>query len=209
MKELANQILNSIGIEAELITEILSIGRLKKTSAGRPVVDSESSGKEIPLVLEGLLKVMRQNPDGKEVFLYYLERGETCAMSITCCMDSRNVEFRLIAEEDSSVWMIPTRYLDSWIAKYPSFRRHVLISYQTRFDELLTTIDSIVFSKMDSRLYKYLLDTKQATGSYIINKTHEQIARDLDTSRVVVSRLLKHMEREEKIEQHRNRIEIL
>ncbi|MEO9870647.1 Crp/Fnr family transcriptional regulator [Ekhidna sp.] len=209
MNELAKQVLESIGIESELIAEILSIGRLKKASSGKPVVDSESSGKEIPLVLEGLLKVMRKDPDGKEVFLYYLEKGETCAMSITCCMDNRKVEYSLKAEEDSIIWMIPTRYLDSWIAKFPSFRRFVLTSYQTRFDELLIAIDSIVFSKMDSRLYKYLLDTKQATGSFTINKTHEQIAKDLDTSRVVVSRLLKQMEREEKIEQYRNRIEIL
>ena len=209
MNELAQEVIKSAGIEPLLVGEILSLGRLKKTRAGKLAIDSESSGREIPLVLEGLLKVMRRDPDGREVFLYYLEKGETCAMSITCCIENKSAEFSLIAEEDSLLWMIPTNDLDAWIAKFPSFRRLVLTSYQTRFDELLTTIDSLVFTKMDERLYKYLLDTKQATGSFAIHKTHEQIAKDLDTSRVVISRLLKQMERGEKIEQFRNRIEIL
>ncbi|MEP1093601.1 MAG: Crp/Fnr family transcriptional regulator [Cyclobacteriaceae bacterium] len=209
MNELANQVLQSLDVEPELVKEILTIGRLKKVRASHLVVGSESAGKEIPIVLSGLLKVMRKDPDGREVFLYYLEEGETCAMSITCCVKKTKAEFSLVAEEDSAVWMVPIGFLDSWIAKFPSFRRLVFTSYQTRFDELLTTIDSIVFSKMDERLHKYLLDTQEATGSFVIHKTHEQIARDLDTSRVVISRLLKQMERDGKIEQYRNRIEIL
>ncbi len=152
---------------------------------------------------------MRQDPDGNEVFLYFLEGGETCAMSITCCIEGRRSAFRVVAEEDSILWMIPMSDLDRWIVKYPSFRKFVFGSYQQRFDELLNTIDSVVFTKMDERLYRYLLDAKQATGSFEIHKTHEQIARELNTSRVVVSRLLKQLEKEEKIEQYRNRIEIL
>ncbi|MEJ2005955.1 MAG: helix-turn-helix domain-containing protein, partial [Cyclobacteriaceae bacterium] len=97
----------------------------------------------------------------------------------------------------------------TWISKYPSFRRFVFAAYQARFDELLHAIDSVAFMKMDERLYKYLLDKKQASGSYVINKTHQQVARELNTSRVVVSRLLKKLELEGKIEQHRNRIEVL
>jgi len=100
-------------------------------------------------------------------------------------------------------------YLDDWMQKYPSFRKFLFQAYRARFDELLETIDAVAFMKMDERIYKYLLDKKQATGSYIINQTHEQIAQELNTSRVVVSRLLKQLERQEKIEQHRNRIEIL
>ena len=114
-----------------------------------------------------------------------------------------------MAEEDAVLWMIPMNLLDGWIVKYPTFRKYVFHSYQVRFDELLNTIDSVVFLKMDERLYKYLLDKKQASGSFVIHSTHEQIALALNTSRVVVSRLLKQLEREEKIELHRNRIEIL
>jgi CRP/FNR family transcriptional regulator len=115
----------------------------------------------------------------------------------------------VIAEKDSILLMVPMTYMDSWIVKYRSFRTFVFGAYQTRFDELLNTIDSVVFTKMDERLYKYLLDAKQATGSFEIHKTHEQIAQELSTSRVVVSRLLKQLEKEEKIEQHRNLIEVL
>ncbi len=209
MNELANNILHSLGFEPDLIREILTIGRFKKVRESNTAVSPETSGGEVPFVLKGLLKVLRSDPSGHEVFLYYLEKSEACAMSLTCCLEGKKPEYRLVAEQDSELWMIPAGYLDSWIVKYPSFRRFIFLSYQTRFDELLTTIDSITFSNMDDRLYKYLLDTKQATGSYAINKTHEQIARDLDTSRVVISRLMKQLEREGKIEQSRNLIEIL
>ncbi len=209
MKELAFSILQHLGFEADLIEEILSIGRYKGVKAGKEVPNLDSLGREVPFVLEGLLKVMRHDEKGREVFLYYLEKGETCAMSLTCCLEGHDPEYKLVAERDAKLWMIPTAHLDSWVVRYPSFRRFMFLSYHTRFDELMTTIDSVVFSNMDDRLYKYLLDTKQATGSFAINKTHEQIARDLDTSRVVISRLMKQLEREGKIEQSRNLIEVL
>ncbi|MEQ8241546.1 MAG: Crp/Fnr family transcriptional regulator [Cyclobacteriaceae bacterium] len=209
MSEDIDVILARTGLENKLIDEITTIGRLKKVKAGQIVVSPESPGNEMPIVLSGLLKVLRQDPNGQEVFLYYLEGGETCAMSITCCIEGKKSSFKVLAEEDSTIWMIPMGDMDKWITKYPSFRRFVFSSYQMRFDELLTTIDSVVFHKMDERLYKYLLDTKQATGSFEIHKTHEQIANELSTSRVVISRLLKQLEKEDKIEQGRNKIEIL
>ena len=152
---------------------------------------------------------MRQDANGQEVFLYYLEGGETCAMSITCCLEGKISAFKVVAEEDSLLWMIPMSYIDPWISKYQSFKKYVFQAYQTRFDELLNAIDSVVFHHMDERLYKYLLDTQQATGSFEIHKTHQQIANELNTSRVVISRLLKKLEKEGRIEQYRNRIDIL
>lgn len=202
-------VLSKNGMEPDLIKEIITYGRLKKISADRTIISSGDKGGEMPFVISGLLKVMRQDDNGNELFLYYLEGGETCAMSITCCLDGSRNAFHVMAEEDSILWMVPTHYLDGWIVKYPSFRSFVFSSYQTRFDELLSTIDSVTFTKMDQRLYRYLLDKKQATGSYVIKNTHEQIANALSTSRVVISRLLKQLEKEEKIEQGRNRIEIL
>lgn len=209
MSEDVDVVLAATGFETKLIEEIKTFGRLKRVKMGQVVVSPDSLGNEMPIVLSGLLKVLRQDPNGQEVFLYYLEGGETCAMAITCCIEGKKSTFKVIAEENSTIWMIPTNNMDKWIAKYPSFRKFVFSSYQVRFDELLTTIDSVVFHKMDERLYKYLLDTKQATGSFEINKTHEQIAHELSTSRVVISRLLKQLEREDKIEYHRNKIEIL
>lgn len=209
MKEKVIEILNKSIFEPQLIKEILNTGRLKRVSAEDVIISNESEGNEIPIVLDGLLKVMRQDKNGNEVFLYFLEGGETCAMSITCCIEGKKTAFHVMAEEDSNLWMIPMTYMDEWIAKYPSFRKFVFQSYQIRFDELLNTIDSVVFLKMDQRLHKYLLDTKQASGSFVIHKTHQQIANEMNTSRVVISRLLKQLEKEEVIEQHRNRIEIL
>ena len=196
-------------LEQKLIDEILSLGRLKRAHQGQTIISPGSESSEMPLVMEGLLKVMRQDENGNEIFLYYLGGGETCAMSITCCLEGKKNEFKVTVEEDSVLWMIPMGHLDSWLQKYQSFRRFIFNSYQARFDEMLETIDGITFMKMDERLYKFLLDTKQASGTYVINKTHEQIARELNTSRVVVSRLLKQLERQDKIELHRNKIEVL
>lgn len=202
-------ILKNQGFEKTLMDEIITVGRLKKVSKGSSVITSGTNSREIPLVIEGTLRVMRQDNTGSEIFLYYLEGGEACAMSITCCLENKRSEFSAVAEEDAILWMIPMNMLDSWIAKCPAFRRFVFTSYQKRFDELLMAIDSMAFMKMDQRLYKYLLDKKQASGSFEINKTHEQIARELNTSRVVISRLLKQLENEGKIEQSRNKIDIL
>ena len=201
--------LKEVGFEEKLVEEIVQLGRLKKVKAKGMVINPGSKSDEIPFVLSGLLMVMTKDEHGNELFLYNLEGGEICAMSITCCLEGKKNAFYVIAEEDSGLWMVPVAHMDNWIQKYASFRKFVFGNYQTRFDELLAAVDSMAFMKMDERLYKYLLDKKQATGSYIINKTHQQIANELNTSRVVVSRLLKQLEREDKIEQKRNRIEIL
>lgn len=202
-------ILSIHNFEPELIQEIQETGYLKKVKTGSSIVDNTTNEKYIPFVVEGLLKVYRQNSDGSKVLLYYLERGETCSMSITCCMEKKPSNIQVVAEEDSQIWMVSNTNLDRWLVKYSSFRRFIFGSYQLRFDELMETIDSLVFTNMEERLYKYLLDTKQATESFEIHKTHQQIANELNTSRVVISRLLKKLELEDKIGQHRNRIEIL
>ena len=201
--------LRKVGFEEKLVEEIVQVGRRRKVKAQSMVIDPGSKSDEIPIVLSGLLMVMTRDTQGNELFLYNLEGGETCAMSITCCLEGKKNAFYVIAEEDSELWMVPMAHMDSWIQKYLSFRKFVFQSYQTRFEELLSSVDSMAFMKMDERLYKYLLDKKQATGSYVISKTHQQIANDLNTSRVVVSRLLKQLEKEDKIEQKRHRIEIL
>jgi len=209
MKPIASSTFEQLAFEPSLISDILALGRQKKVNAEQLVVDPAAPGDEVPFVLTGILKVSRIDDAGNEVFLYYLEGGETCAMSINCCLEGTKAAFKLVAETDATLWMIPMIYMDKWVTKYTSFRKFVFSSYQARFDELLGAIDSVVFHNMDERLYRFLLDTKQATGSFQIHKTHEQIAGELSTSRVVISRLLKQLERAGKIEQYRNRIEIL
>lgn len=209
MKDIVEEIFQQAQLEPALVQEMLRKGRLKELKAGEVLIRSGLSEGFIPMVIQGLLRVIRNNPDGDELFLYYLGDGEACAMSISCCIERKEANIYVEAEIDSSLWILPAEEVQSWIVTYPGFRSFVFNSYQDRFDELLNTIDSFVFQKLDQRLYKYLLDTKQALGTYVIHKTHEQIATSLNTSRVVISRLLKRLEKEGKIEIHRNRIEIL
>lgn len=209
VREEVHRMLSQLGFEEPLIGEILIRGRSKKVSAGQVIISPGSRPHEIPMVVRGTLKILRQDQDGNEILLYYLQGGETCAMSITCCLESKKSEISAVAEEEGVIWLIPVNALDEWIRNYLSFRKFIFASYQSRFDEMLSAIDSMVFMRMDERLYKYLLDKKQSSGSYTIHKTHQEIARELNTSRVVVSRLLKKLENEGRIEQHRNKIEVL
>jgi|TARA_R100000541_G_scaffold51261_1_gene58643 CRP/FNR family transcriptional regulator, anaerobic regulatory protein len=209
VQESLKSILSEAGIEDELIQEIQKVGISKTARSGELIITPGSTSMYMPIVLEGLLSVVRQDGDANEILLYYLEGGETCAMSLACCIEGKRNDFKVTAEDNSVLWMIPMNYMDEWIQNYRSFRKYVFSSYQTRFDELLETIDSITFLNLYDRLYKYLLDKKQATKSYEINMSHEQIAQHLNTSRVVVSRLLKQLENEGKIELERNRISIL
>lgn len=203
------KILQQVGLEDQLVNEIIQTGMFLKVREGQPLIEPGMDAKEMPLVIHGTLRVMREDKEGREIFLYYLEGGDACAMSISCCLGTMKSEFKVVAEEEATLWMVPMHHIDTWMVKYRTFRKFIFDSYHDRFDEMLNTIDSIAFMNMDQRLMKYLLDKKQSTGSFVINKTHEQIAQELNTSRVVVSRLLKKLEREERIELHRNRIEVL
>ncbi len=208
MQESLKSILSEAGIEDELIQEIQKVGISKTARSGELIITPGSTSMYMPIVLEGLLSVVRQDGDANEILLYYLEGGETCAMSLACCIEGKRNDFKVTAEDNSVLWMIPMNYLDGWIQKYKSFRKYIFSSYQVRFNELLETIDSITFLKLQDRLYKFLLDKKEATRSYEVNMSHQEIANQMNTSRVVISRLLKQLEREGKIEQYRNRIEI-
>ncbi|MEP2024888.1 MAG: Crp/Fnr family transcriptional regulator [Reichenbachiella sp.] len=194
--------------EPDLLAEINSLGQIKKFKAGKVLIDFGSNVKSIPLLLSGSIKIIREDPNGNELFLYFLGGGDTCAMSLTCCMSHKKSEIKAIAEEDTEVIMVPLEYMDGWM-KYATWRQFVFGSYNERFEEMLQAVDSLAFMKLDERLMNYLLDCKQSAGDFAINKTHQQIAKDLNTSRVVISRLLKKLELEDKIELHRNKIEIL
>jgi len=209
MLDAFKEILINLGFEQGLIDEVLRLGKSKTLSSEQPLISPGMAANEMPMVISGTLRVMREDEEGNEVFLYYLEGGDACAMSISCCLSNQASQFKAIAESNTQLWMVPMSLIDGWMSKYASFRKFVIDSYQDRFDELMHTVDSIAFMNMDARLMKYLLDKKQSQGSFVIEKTHEQIAQELNTSRVVVSRLLKKLEREDKVELYRNRIEIL
>ena len=195
--------------DSELITKISEVARLASFKKNDIIIDIGQNLEYIPLLINGNIKVLREDKNGEELLLYVLESGDTCAMSLTCCMAKSASKIRAVADEDTSVIMIPISYMQLWFDTNQSWRNFILESYQERFDEMLETIDSIAFLKMDARLYKYLTDKVKLTASTTLNITHQEISEDLHTSRVVISRILKQLENEEKIKLGRHKIEIL
>jgi len=195
--------------EDALINEILEAGTFKEVPEGFKLMEIGSYIRSMPLLVSGAIKVLREDHNGDELLLYYLEKGETCSMTMTCCMGQTKSEIRAIAETDTKLIMIPVQKMDLWSSKYKSWRNFVFESYHNRLMEMLETIDSIAFLKMDERLLKYLKNKCKITNDNTVNNTHQDIANELHTSRVVVSRLLKKLENQGKIELHRNNIRVI
>lgn len=193
----------------ELLENIEKYGILKEVKAGDVVMEYGQFIKSVPLILNGCIKVMRRDDEGKELFLYYLYPGETCAMSLTCCMANQKSEIRAVAEEDSEFIAIPIQYLDLWMHEYNDWKNLVMQTYSNRFRDLLNTIDNIAFRNMDERVEEYLFSKTQALQTSTINITHQEIATELGTSREVISRLLKQLEKKGKIALGRNKIEVM
>ena len=195
--------------EEELIAEIAQVGVKKSLKRGETVMEIGSSIKNMPLLFNGSIKVVREDSDGNELLLYFLETGDTCAFSLTCCIGNKKSEIKAIIVEDAEMVLIPVQKMEEWICKYQTWKNFVFESYNLRLEEMLETIDTLAFMKMDQRLYKFLTDKVKLIGSTNIENTHQEIAHNLNTSRVVISRLLKQLENEKKIKLHRSRIEVL
>lgn len=192
--------------EEELMNEINETGVLKTAKAGETIMDINDYITAMPLLLEGAIKILREDDDGNELLLYFLERGDTCALTLSCCLGETKSEIRAVAERDTSFVMVPVAKIEEWTAKYKSWRNFVFESYQSRLKEMLETIDTIAFMNMDQRLLLYLQDKAKINQSEELQVTHQQVAYDLHTSRVVISRLLKRLEMEGKILLQRNSI---
>jgi CRP/FNR family transcriptional regulator len=195
--------------ENELLNEINQTGTYKEVSEGFKLMEIGDYIRSMPLLVSGAIKVLREDTEGDELLLYFLESGDTCAMTLNCCMGQTKSEIRAIAEMDTKLIMVPVQKMDEWMVKYKSWRTFVLQSYQNRLNEMLETIDGIAFMKMDERLLKYLKKKALISKSNHINSTHQEIAYDLHTSRVVISRLLKTLEKRGNIELQRNQIKII
>lgn len=208
MKELLNASYGDV-FEPELLEEIAQISKYVEFKEGDVLIDYQQYVKSMPLLLSGAIKVMREDYDSGELLLYYLERGDTCAITMTCCLGEKQSEIRAIGELPGALLMIPIQKMSEWIGKYKSWMSFVFESYNNRFNELLNAIDTIAFMDMNDRLLNYLFEKSKIEKSTIIYKTHQEIAKELNTSRVVVSRLLKALEKNERIKLNRNSIEIL
>ncbi len=192
--------------ELGLCEEISEQGQWTYVEKGEKLMQGDNYIKSFPLVLDGILRISREDDKGRESRLYYLKTGEVCAMALTCCMSYSKSNIHATAEEDADVMMLPVNLLDEWMSKYQGWKQFVMLAFKDRFDELLETIDSLAFKKMDERIITFFEDYHKSTGNNEFRGTHEEIARALTSSREVVSRLLKSMEKQGKIELGRNRV---
>lgn len=208
MKELLRQSYGTI-FEEKLLDEIAQVAVLKDFDEGDILIDFGSYITRMPLLLSGAIKILREDFDEGELLLYFIEKGNTCAMSMACCMGEKKSEIRAIAETSGQLIMIPVNNMEEWLGKYKTWRNFVFNSYESRLKEMLSAIDSLAFMNMEERLYLYLIDKSKINGSREVNNTHQEIAYDLHSSRVVISRLLKVLENKGFIKLHRAYIELL
>lgn len=194
--------------EENLLNAIQKVSTLKRVAKGEIMIDFGESIKFIPLLLEGAIKVVREDESGEELLLYFVEFGNTCAMTLNCCLENSSSEIRAICESDTTMIMIPVEHMDEWLSKYKSWRNFIFENYQNRLNEMLKAIDALTFLKLDERLEKYLKDKSKVSKEAILKVTHLEIAMDLNSSRVVISRLLKKMENKGKVSLGRNTIEL-
>jgi len=195
--------------EEELLQEINSSGVFKEVPAGFKLMEIGDYIKSMPLLVSGSIKILREDNNGDELLLYYIERGDTCAMTLSCCIGQAKSQIRAIAETNTRLIMVPVQKMEEWMGKYKSWQNFIIQSYHSRMMELLEAIDTIAFLKMDERILKYLQDKAKVIGNDEIQVTHQEIAHDLHTSRVVVSRLLKKLENLGKINLNRNHIRLV
>lgn len=191
-----------------LLTEIKTHARLKFIKAGAVLMAPGDKIVFVPIVQTGVLRIIRQEPDGKEVFLYHLYPGQTCAMAINCCQTNSHSMVKAIAEDDTEVLQIPVAAVDDWF-KYPEWKTFINSTYGSRFAELLEVIDLISFSNMDKQLLHYLKERARAANTQTISITHQQIADELHTHREAISRLLRTMEEKKIVKLGRNSIRLV
>ncbi len=193
-------------LEEGLYNEIVKHGTIKEVKAGETLLKVGQTIRSTMLIIDGLVKLYREDDEGKEFFIYHLNAGQACSLSMICAAKHETSEILAKALTDATVLAIPLEFMDQWMSKYKSWYQFVITSYRNRFEELLKTIDAIAFTGMDERLEYYLKKQVEQLGSNL-KITHQEIANDLNSSREVISRLLKKMEAKTWLVIHRNSIE--
>jgi CRP/FNR family transcriptional regulator, anaerobic regulatory protein len=195
--------------ESELIDEIVEMGKLHHVKEGEVIIDYGQNLKGMPLLLDGAIKIFRKDNDGDELALYFLEIGDSCTMTMNCCIGQQTSKIKAVAETDAKFVTVPAIQMKEWMKKYQSWMAFVFESYNNRFNEMLEAIDNLAFNNMNDRLYKYLKDQVLIRKATKLQLSHQDIAYDLNTSRVVISRLLKSLENDGFIELGRNNITVI
>lgn len=191
-----------------LLQALLDKGQIIHLEPGKVLMEPGQFVKMVPIVLKGAIKILRMDDEGKELFLYYLDAGETCALSLTCCSASRPSEIKAVVEEQTILMGIPIIAHEQFSDEFKQWKDFVANTYQRRFNELLNALDAVAFKRMDERLMRYIVTKMKQYKSNELHTTHQEIANELGTSREVVSRLLKQLEKKKWIELGRNVIYI-
>ena len=192
-----------------LAQQLSAVGIHKEFKAGTTVVQEETSSGSIPLVLKGTLRVMRTEPDGREILLYYIKAGESCVMSVLGGWNASTSKVRAEVEDNAEILFLPVDRMIELGRDYPQWIEYLFRMYHRRFEELLDMVNAIAFQKMDERLWNLLLRKAELQKARILYVTHEQLANELGTARVVVSRLLKELETRGKLTLARNKIRLV
>jgi CRP/FNR family transcriptional regulator len=195
--------------EPELVDAIANVAKEVNVKEGDSIIKIGEFIKSTPLIAKGLLKIVREDDDGNEILLYYLDGGNTCVMTVTCCMKQEKSKIKAIAEIDTHLLLVPFHYMDEWMRNFRSWRNFILQTYSARFEEMLSALDSVAFESLDNRLLKYLSDREHALDTQEFHITHQQIAQELNSSREAISRLLKKLETSGHIQLGRNKIKII
>lgn len=193
-------------LELSLLEEMAEVAKIKHVQAGDELIQTGQYIRSTVLVISGSIKVFRESEDGGEFLVYYLRPGNACAVSMICAMKSDTSEVSATAIEDSEVLQVPLELMDSWMMRFSSWNRFVLGNYRERFEELLQVVDQIAFRSLDERLEFHLRRLAKNGGSNSIQASHQDIANDLNSSREVISRLLKKMEQKGLLSLQRNQI---
>lgn len=200
---------NQLSVSLQLLEQLYEFSTVKNYSSGEIILDENASIRSIPIVTKGSIKVMRTEEDGREILLYYIKAGESCVMSFLGGLHGETSKVKAEVEEDAEILFLPTDKVASLIKSNPEWLDYIFKMYHKRFEELLDMINEVTFRKVDDRLINLLQKKSELTGSKIITATHEQLANELGTARVVVSRILKTFEEDHKLKLGRNRIELL
>lgn len=195
--------------EPELLKELQNKATHVSAKEGDIILNIGQTVSVMPIILSGTMKISRIDENGHELLLYYVNPKESCAMTFTCCMQQFPSEIKATAEDDVEFLAIPISTMDDWMIKYPTWKSFVMKTFHARFNELLKSIDQLAFQKLDERLIRYLNEKSKATGSSVINLSHEQIANEMASSREVISRLLKKLENDKRLLLYRHQIKLL
>ncbi len=193
----------------ELVEKLQQYSIRKEYEAGNIILNENANIRSIPIVTKGTLKVIRTEEDGREILLYYIKAGESCIMSFLGGLHNETSKVKAEVEEDAEILFLPVDKVSLFIKEYPQWLDYIFRLYHKRFEELLEIVNAIAFKKVDERMLALLNKKTELTGNKTLNITHEQLANELGTARVVVSRLLKQLEEIGKVKLGRNKITLV